>query len=282
MLGVVEQTLPLVRMTRQPVDDARQRRGDGVESGQHEEERDVDDVLARERLAVDLGGDEPADEVVTRFAARLAPVEFGVEVLDHLGVGGDAVVVVGRADDPVLEPDEEVEVVERQAEQGEEHHRRQRLAERVVQLDATLVDEAVDEIVGESAHRGASCATTLGAKSGSSSLRYLVWSSPSSISGIRGRPTPMNAPASSISSGLHRVDVAPLRDLEDVVETQESRRGRPPRRTTRGPVSSACEGRLDVGHPVLEDLGEEGSGSVVVGHACSVAHDPGVPVRRTS
>ncbi len=44
---VVEQALLLVGMARQPVDHARERRGDGVEAGEHEEERDVDDVLAR-------------------------------------------------------------------------------------------------------------------------------------------------------------------------------------------------------------------------------------------
>ena len=116
--GIVEDPLALVGVPGQPVDDARQRRGHGVEPGEHEQERDVDDVFAGERLAVDLGGDEPADEVVTGLAARLAPVELGVEVLDHLRVGGDAVVVVGRPDDPVLEPDEEVEVVERAARAG--------------------------------------------------------------------------------------------------------------------------------------------------------------------
>ena len=99
-------------MARQPVDHARERCRDGVEAGEHEEERDVDDVFARESLAVDLRGDEPADEVVARHPARLPAVELRVQVLDHLRVGGDAVVVVVGADDPVLEPDEEVEVVE--------------------------------------------------------------------------------------------------------------------------------------------------------------------------
>ncbi len=61
------------------------------------------------------------------------------------------VVVVG-ADDPVLEPDEEVEVVEGQAEQREEHHRRQWLAERVVELDLAVGDETVDELVGQRPH----------------------------------------------------------------------------------------------------------------------------------
>ena len=170
--------------------------------GEHEQERDVDDVLTGERLAVDLGGDEAADEVVTRLAACLAAVELGVEVLDHLRVGGDAVVVVVGPDDPVLEPDEEVEVVEGQAEQGEEHHRRQRLAERVVELDPAVGDEAVDELVGQRAHAWSrAAATTFGANSGSSSLRYFVCSSPSSISGMSGRPAPMYAAASSTMSG---------------------------------------------------------------------------------
>src|SRR6478609_9643333 len=60
----------LIGVAGQPVDHARQRRGDGVEAGEHEQERDVDDVLAREGLAVDLGGEEPADQVVARLPAR--------------------------------------------------------------------------------------------------------------------------------------------------------------------------------------------------------------------
>ena len=94
--GSSSESLTLVGMAGEPVDHARQRGGHGVEAGEHEQEGDVDDVFAGERLAVDLGGDEPADQVVARLAARFPAIELGVEVLDHLRVGGDAVVVVGR------------------------------------------------------------------------------------------------------------------------------------------------------------------------------------------
>ena len=52
--------------------------GHGVEPGEHEQERDVDDVLAGEPVPVDLGGEEPADQVVARLGLGLATVELGV------------------------------------------------------------------------------------------------------------------------------------------------------------------------------------------------------------
>ena len=64
--------------------------------------------------------------------------------------------------------------------------------------------------------RGSSAAITFGANSGSSSLRYLVCASPSSISGMSGRPAPMYAAANSIIDGIHRVHVAPLRHRQHV------------------------------------------------------------------
>ena len=59
-------------------EEARERVGDGVEPGDEEQEADVEDLVARELLAVDLGGDEQREDVVARLRGAL--VEDGVEV----------------------------------------------------------------------------------------------------------------------------------------------------------------------------------------------------------
>ena len=152
---------------------------------------------------------------------RLAPVELGVEVLDHLGVGGDAVVVVVGADDPVLEPDEEVEVVERQAEQGEEHHRRQRFAERVVELDPAVGDEPVDELVGERTHTRRELRDHLGREQRVEQLAVLrVRVAVEHERDERAAGTHVRARELD-HLRIHRVDVASLGDLEHVLEMED-------------------------------------------------------------
>ena len=133
------------RIACQPVDHARQRRRDRVEAGEHEQERDVDDVLVREAVPVDLGGEEPADQVVLGFADRLAAVELGVEVLDELRPRRLLVLLVGRSDDAVLHPQQERHVVERQTELAQEDLAGERLAEGREEVDCSVGGERVDQ-----------------------------------------------------------------------------------------------------------------------------------------
>ena len=70
---------------------------------------------------------------------------------DHLGlVAGGRFVL----EDAVLHRDEERRVLHRQPEDPQEDGRRQRHAERVVQLDVPVADEAVDQLVGQLADVG--------------------------------------------------------------------------------------------------------------------------------
>ena len=94
---VGDESVTFGRVAGEPVDHARQRRRHGVEAGEHEQERDVDDVFVREAVPVDLGGEEPADQVVPRLAGCVAALELGVEVLDELRAGRLRCSVVGRA-----------------------------------------------------------------------------------------------------------------------------------------------------------------------------------------
>ena len=189
--------------------------------------------------------------------ARLPPVELGVEVLDHLRVGGDAVVVVVGADDPVLEPDEEVEVVERQAEQGEEHHRRQRFAERVVELDLAVGDEPVDELVGHRAHTCRELRDDLRREQRVEELAVLRVGV--AVEHERDqRASSAHVRARELDHlGIHRVHVASLGHLEHVVEVEDGRRGRPAPRYIRSRSISARSAGWMSGTPGLEHLGEE-------------------------
>ena len=60
----------MVGVLREEREEARQRVGHGVEPGDEEQEADVEDLLARELLAVDLGGVEAGEDVVARVFER--------------------------------------------------------------------------------------------------------------------------------------------------------------------------------------------------------------------
>ena len=62
-------------MTGEIAEEARERRGDGVEPGDHQQTEDVEELLAGEPLALDLGGEEPADQVVAGIAGAAPLVE---------------------------------------------------------------------------------------------------------------------------------------------------------------------------------------------------------------
>ena len=168
-------------------------------------------------------------------AAGLSAVEFRVDTRS-VSRRPHAVVVVRRPDDAVLEPQEERQVVEGQPELCEEDLGGERLAERG--LKNSTLPSAMNPSIRSSASartRGSSVAMTFGAKSGSRSLRYLVWESPSSISGMSGRPAPMYEVANSIIDGSiectsRRFVTARMSAIRVIVTPL-------PSRTTRGPSS---------------------------------------------
>ena len=146
---VRDQPVAFVRVPGEPVDHARQRGRHRVEAGEHEQERDVDDVVPRETVPVHLGGEELVDQVVVGLRRRGAPLEFGLEVLDQLRARRRSVLVVDRSDDAVFHPEQERHVVERQAQLAEEDLARERLAEGRVELDLAVGGEGVDQRLGE-------------------------------------------------------------------------------------------------------------------------------------
>src|SRR5690348_10009188 len=116
----------MVRVLGQEVEEAAQAVGNRVEPGDDEEVTDVDDLLAGEPLTIDLGLEQIEQQpfgalvqdavegrlevLVAELAGILAGLELGLE-------GGFAV----AADDPLLDLQEQVEILERQTEQAEEH-----------------------------------------------------------------------------------------------------------------------------------------------------------------
>src|SRR5207249_608432 len=80
--GVLDDLAAMVGMGGEEGVEARQRVADGVEAGDQEQEADVEDLLAGQLVAVDLGGEEVAEDVLGRAALPL--VEDLVEVLVDL------------------------------------------------------------------------------------------------------------------------------------------------------------------------------------------------------
>ena len=129
-----------------------------VEAGDEEQEADVQDVLAGEPVTLDLGVEEVREQVV--LPLHLALVEDLVEVVvDRVGdlllvvagllrsveLAGD---VVGP-DDAVLHGEEPVQLVEGQAEQGEEHLGGERDGELLGEVHLAPVDEPIDQVVDQ-------------------------------------------------------------------------------------------------------------------------------------
>ena len=150
---MLDQLAAMVGVCAQEREEARQRIGHGVEPGDEEEVTDVEDLLARQLLAVDLGGVEAAEDVVARFGEPLVEdlVEVRVELLadvaldlqPRLGLHVDG----ARTEDAVLEPQEGVELLPRQSHQPEEHGGGERLGELVGEVAFAPIDELVDEVV---------------------------------------------------------------------------------------------------------------------------------------
>ena len=67
---MVDDLAPVIVVLGEEGEEARQRVGHGVEAGDEEQEADVEDLLAGQLLAVDLGGVEPGEDVVLRRPSR--------------------------------------------------------------------------------------------------------------------------------------------------------------------------------------------------------------------
>jgi len=118
--------------------------------------------------------------------ARGATVELGVQVLDHLRVGRDSVVVVGGPDDPVLEPDQEVEVVEGELRSYERVHAAVRGSEVVFHLGAlgSVPRSVQDPLTSSAVNVEGTLNVLLAARD--ENVRRVVFSSSSSVYGSTG------------------------------------------------------------------------------------------------
>ena len=141
---VLDDAPPLLRMGREPRDQARQRRRHRVEPRDREHVHDVDDLVVVQAMAVDLEVDELVEQVVVACALGAPLGETNAELGIELGACGPADLLhllhvpALVLEDAVLQVDEERRVLEREPEQPEEDRRRQRHAERVVELDVAV------------------------------------------------------------------------------------------------------------------------------------------------
>ena len=74
-------------MARQPVQNARQRSRHGVETRDHEEVADVDDVVIAESVAVDLDLQEPDDQIGAGLGFTATELDLTVETVRHVAPG---------------------------------------------------------------------------------------------------------------------------------------------------------------------------------------------------
>ena len=159
-LGFADDARPELRVGREPGHDARQRRRDRVEAGNREHVHDVHDLVVVEAVAVELEVHELVEQVVVARTVGAPFVEPEAQVRAQLEAGGPTdhlgLVAGGRfvLEDAILHRDEERRVLDRQPEDPQEDGRRQRDAERIVQLDLPVADEAVDELIGQLADVG--------------------------------------------------------------------------------------------------------------------------------
>ena len=111
-------------------------------------------------MAVELEVHELVEQVVVARTLGASLVEAATQVCTQLAAGGPTdhlgVVAGGRfvLEDAVLHRDEKRRIVDGKPEDPQEDGRRQRDAERVVQLHVTIADEPVDELVGQRADAG--------------------------------------------------------------------------------------------------------------------------------
>ena len=119
-----------------------------VEAGQEQEEAEPHELVLLEPLAVDLDPEQQRHEVVAGGVGR-ADLEEGVEVLvDRLDRLDGGVQVIRDLVDDGLDPHLElVGVLRRGAEHDGGQRRREAQRHRLVDVDLTLLDELVDQVV---------------------------------------------------------------------------------------------------------------------------------------
>ena len=157
---VGDQPLPLVGVAGEVAEEARQRRGDGVEPGDHQQPEDVEEVLAGEALALHLGREEPPSRSSPGSAAPSRSSSSAVEVVvdPHDGFLAASHRLVERqrgelvAEHEALEVQEVVEVGERAARGSRGRSSTAAARTTAVRVDLAAVDERVDHLVGERAH----------------------------------------------------------------------------------------------------------------------------------
>src|SRR4029450_10053747 len=130
---ILGEPAPLLRLPREVGEEAVERGRDRVEPGDEEQEADVEDVFPGQPVPVDVGVEERGEDVVA--ALDLALIQDIVEVrVDRVGGGllvgdGDPALTVAPghvvgSDDPVLHGQEPGGLLQREAEEREEHVRR--------------------------------------------------------------------------------------------------------------------------------------------------------------
>ena len=165
---------------REVGDRAAERRGHGVEPREEEQVGDVEDVLGREPLAVDLGRDEARQQIVLRtgHGDRRSPLEVRVDLPAGLpGLGPALVEGLGLGpDDAVLEPRKRS-----RSSSGNPMSRRKTvhgngMATAALNSQAPGVDELVESWLTSARTSTSSFATSRGLNSGSSRRRNFTWS----------------------------------------------------------------------------------------------------------
>ena len=135
-------------MPGEPGVEAREAVGDGVEPGHDHELADAEQLLLGQGLALDLGVDEVREEVVAGVASPLGDEPAEPLVRPFLGIEQELVADLLAMEEVVLQMQEEVELVGRQAHEVEEHAARQRDRELLGEVALAAFDEPVDQFVG--------------------------------------------------------------------------------------------------------------------------------------
>src|SRR5208337_3346777 len=135
-------------MGQQQVQQVARRAIGGLQPGRQQQPQERDDGLVGELLAVDLGGEQVADDVVGGFAAPLLDLveEVTVQLCRRVQPGHD----VGRNRDEVKrQPPEEVEILMGQSEQYGDDPRRKLECQRLYQVAVTVVFDFVDQLIAD-------------------------------------------------------------------------------------------------------------------------------------
>ena len=183
--------------SREEREEARERVGDGVEAGDEEQEADVEDLLAGEALAVDLGVEELGEDVVLRVGEPL--VEDRVEVRVDLlaGVALDLQPLLGRPCRST--PGRRMPSFRRRKVSSSSHGRPMRprntddgngSANSLVKWHSPRSTNWSMKWLTRSVTSSSIASIRFGANIGSRILRYFTWSGGSTLNGMSGRTLP--------------------------------------------------------------------------------------------